>query len=341
MNLSTALYISDRACPSISYRIRREIFHEDVMSQPMRALQTQILNNPSVLHIFSLQKQDGWLGGTFHGVDEPESCIRYLIEKGIEPEHLLIQDALSAIIAKGDKFDEGCMYKVGKPLDMLHLGGSILIKACVFGYAGYESYDFVKEKIEEAINVFRYVCNVENVEDIYEEYKGKLVFKSGVLWPCIYHLRLLANTRSWRNGQNKEILVKAITRLAALSPLPEIKLLYNHQVISPASVFMSNFNDDMDELTPKEWMMWFHRTELIAKLGIADKIIPIKKQIDYVNNLLKANDGFFTKKLKHYYFTKWTQYMGLALEDNWRHLDRMINDLTFRCLLINSLMSQA
>lgn len=130
MNKQTALYISERACPSISYRIRKEIFHEDITKPDMQALQSKILNESEILRIFSLKKQDGWLGGLFHGVDEPVCSIRYLIEKGVEPNHPIIQNALNGIIARGDKFDEGSMYRVGKPLDNLHIGGSKLIKAC-------------------------------------------------------------------------------------------------------------------------------------------------------------------------------------------------------------------
>jgi hypothetical protein len=82
---STALNIAERACPSISYRIRKEILNEDTSKASMQSLQAMILNEEEVLRVFSLKKEDGWLGGCFHGVDEPECCIRYLIEKGVEP----------------------------------------------------------------------------------------------------------------------------------------------------------------------------------------------------------------------------------------------------------------
>lgn len=185
MNRQTALYIAERACPSISYRIRKEIFHEDISNPDMRALQAKILNEKEIMRIFSLKKEDGWLGGRFHGVDEPESCIRYLIEKGVEPNHPIINEALNAIIDRGVKFDEGCMFRVGKPLDALHFGGSKLIKACIFAYSGNKNDDFVLDYIKEALDVFSYVCHVENMTDIYDVYKEKLVFKRGVMWPSI------------------------------------------------------------------------------------------------------------------------------------------------------------
>ncbi len=338
MDKQTALLLADHACPSIAYRIKKEIFKEDCTNPTMLELQHQITRLKEVERIFALKKDDGWLGGLFHGVDEPESVIRFLIEMGLEPTHPTIEGALSAIISRGTSFDEGCMHRVGKPLDSQRLGGSQLIKACIFAHAGNEHYDFVLERITESLEVFDYVCSVAQLADIYTPYRDRLVFRSGVLWPSIYHLRLLAYTQSWRSRENLAMMARAISKLTSLSPIPSINLLYKHQVIAPASACMHSFNDDMGTLSPKEWMLWFHRTELIARLGIASKIPPIMAQINYVNNLRAESNGLYTKKLRHYYFTKWTQYLGLALEDEWKTSDKAVNDLTFRCLLINSLI---
>ncbi len=336
INQKTISYLLSNACPSIKYRVKKEILHENTSTSAMKALQTQILNEEKIKYLFSLRKSDGWLGGLFHGTEEPESIIRFLTEKGVEPSHQIIQNALSAIIARDEKFDLGSLNNVGKPLDSMHIGGSKLIRACVFAYAGNEAYDFVLEQIKESLDAFEYVCEVERIEDIYKPYKDKLVFRDGVRWPCIYHLRLLAYTNCWRNNSNKAMLEKSINNLVKFSPVPSVKLLYKSQIISPASVFMNNFDNDMDSLNQKEWMMWFHRTELVSRLGIANKIDSIKNQIDYVNTYLDENHGLFVKKMRHYYFTKWTQYIGLALEDDWKTSAKIVNDLTFRCALINS-----
>lgn len=118
---NTALYIAERACPSISYRIRKEILNEDTSKANMQSLQAMILNEEEILRVFSLKKEDGWLGGWFHSVDEPECSIRYLIEKGVEPSHPIIQEALNALINKGENFDVGSMYRVGKPLGQVYI----------------------------------------------------------------------------------------------------------------------------------------------------------------------------------------------------------------------------
>jgi hypothetical protein len=336
MNLQTAVFISNRACPSIAYRIKKEILNVDISKPEMQTLQHKIQNEAKITRIFSLRNTDGWLGGDFHGEDEPESCIRYLIEKGVEPNHPIIIEALNAIILRGEQFDMGSLVRVGKPLDELHIGGSKLIKACVFAYTGIEDYDFVREQIMESLDVFQYVCEINSLESIYEIYKEKKVFRDGVKWPSIYHLRLLAYTKNWRNTKNQEMLIKSFQKLIHFSPIPDVKLRYKNQIISPASIYMNNFNDNMNSLNAKEWMMWFHRTELIARLGIVGKIDTFKKQIDYVRNTVNESNGLFIKKLNHYYFTKWTGYIGLALEDDWKNERSRENDLTFRYLMILS-----
>jgi hypothetical protein len=50
--------------------------------------------------------------------------------------------------------------------------------------------------------------------------------------------------------------------------------------------------------------------------------------------MLFESEGFFRKELSHYYFHKWTQYIGLALENDWKSEEKRICDLTFRSLLI-------
>lgn len=339
MDHKTALHLAKTACPSIAYRIRKEIFHEDTSSPEMKALQDKILSDPEVVRIFALQKEDGWLGGSFHGTDEPESAIRYLMEKGVEPSHPVVQGALRAIIARGNDFDRGCMERVGKPLDKWHLGGSKLMKAWVFACAGEENHDFVRGMVNEALDVFRYEAGVTRAEDIYEMYKGIPVFRSGVMWPSLYHLRLLAVTQGWRTAENASLLAQAIGRMAELSPIPPIRLLHKHQVIAPASIDINIFQKDMDALPDKEWMLWFHLTELIARLGAATRVETIRKQMEQVRQMVSSSGGLFTKKLRHYYFTKWTQYTGLRLEADWASADRRTYDLTFRWLMIEAYSS--
>jgi hypothetical protein len=209
-----------------------------------------------------------------------------------------------------------------------------MIKACVFAYAGHEEETFIREQIEEALSAFRYVAELRNMAGIYKQYKDKTVFQADVRWPSIYHLRLLAYTHSWRNTDNLDTLAAAFNKLEQFSPIPPIKLLYKGQIISPASAFMDYFKPELAHLDAKGWMIWLHRTELIARLEIADRVEDVNRQIHTLSEILLKNNGLFTKAVSHYYFHKWTSYIGLALENDWEQKEARICDLTFRSLLI-------
>lgn len=334
-------FLLEEGCPSIAYRVRKEILSESPDKPKMLALQEQILKDTEVKRILSLQHDDGWLGGAFHGTEEPESCIRYLVQKGVESDNPAIRRALKALEDRGEGFDDGGLVRVGKVLDDYHVGGSQMIKACVFAYARQEKKDFVQTQIKEALSAFKYVANLQSVDEVYRLHKNKIyVFGKGVKWPSIYHLRLLAYTKSWRVEENLEILRQAFIKLVQFSPIPKMKLLHKSQIISPASLFMNEFNQDLTNLKPKEWMMWFHRIELIARLGIVSHVDPISEQVQELKKLIDTNDGYFTKKLSHYYFTRWTAYLGLSLENDWKVKNARTRDLTFRSLLILKLSNQ-
>jgi hypothetical protein len=105
-------------------------------------------------------------------------------------------------------------------------------------------------------------------------------------------------------------------------------------LLAPASFCMHEFAPDMHHLTDDEWMPWFHRMELLARLGVVGEIPELKGQVQVLEKILEEGQGLFTKKLNHSYFQKWGSYTGLALEKDWRLPQRQVNDLTFRSLLI-------
>jgi len=166
------------------------------------------------------------------------------------------------------------------------------------------------------------------------------VFRKEFCFPDIYHLRILATTQSWRTPANHKMMVKIIQRLVELSPIPDIYVLHKSQLVAPASFCMHNFSHEMNRLTDAEWMQWFHRMELLARLGVADQIPELKRQVKYLEDLLEADKGLFTRKLNHSYFKRWGAYTGLMLERDWRIQQRRVNDLTFRSLLILHYASQ-
>ncbi|HVN14726.1 MAG TPA: hypothetical protein VMT73_03220 [Anaerolineales bacterium] len=334
MNIEpSARQILPFVCPSIQYRIKKELLFQSPNPPEMAELQSQISQDETVKGIIDSQGLDGWMEWNFHGYDSMEADIRLLCEKGLEPTQPVLARALKALEQHTDRLQRG-IRKIGKILDDLGFGGSETIRAYLFAQAGCEEHPFVQEKIEQSLELFNAVIEIESPKDLYQLYQGKKVFREGVRFPSIYHLRILAWTQNWRTPQNHNMIAKSIQRLVQLSPIPNIYVRYKSQVIAPASFCMDNFRPDMNELTDAEWMLWFHRMEHLARLGVVSQIPELKSQVQALECMLEQGQGIFTKKLSHPYFQKWGAYTGLALEKDWRAAQRRINDLTFRSLLI-------
>lgn len=324
----------EQACPSIRYRLRLEVLHQNCSDAEMRALHSQILKDPAVKAVFGWQAPDGWLAWNFHGYPSLETGVRWLCEKGVDSCHPVLSNALQALKScNEDRLARG-LGKPGKILDQCGLGGAQMIRAAVLAYAGIEDEQGVQEQIELALAGFRSVLAIQQVDDLMDEYRGKQVFRQGIKWPGIYHLRLLAWTHSWRTPQNQSDLIRCIHRLVELSPLPYLLLRDKSQLVAPASFCMDTFNPDMALLDDAGWMRWFQRTELLAHLGVIHGIPELERQINSLSEILQAGGGTFTRALHHAYFKKWGAYTGLMLEEDWKSPQRRINDLTFRSILI-------
>jgi hypothetical protein len=299
----------------------------------MRNLQDQVVADEEVKRIFESRKPDGWLGKNFHGENSIESDIRWLSEKGVSNQHPIIQDALISLESHSERLSLG-IGKVGFILDQLNMGGSILIQAVIFAYVYHEDRPFVQKQVDNALNAFNAVINVDSIESIIKEKSGRKIFSPGVIWPSLYHLRLLAWTGHWRTTENMLMLSESIRKLISFSPIPAIKVLYKSQIIAPASFCMDQFAPDMGKMKDFEWMKWFHRMELLARLGVIHLIPALENQIWTLCKILDENDGFFGLKINHPYFRKKNVYTGLMLEKDWNSPQRRIYDLTFRSLLI-------
>ena len=325
-------WLLEQACPSIRYRVRAEILGQPATDEAMRALQALILQDPAVRTVLSWQQPDGWLAQDFHGAQGLEAGVRILMEKGVEPAHPAVTRALEALEAHPERLERG-IGKVGKIIDEQGLGGAWMIRATVFAYAGQEHRPGVQAQVEQALAGFRAVLGVRSLDEVAVAYRGKLVFRPGVLWPSIYHLRLLAFTQAWRSAENLSMLAEAIQRLAELSPIPDILVRHGSQLISPASFCMHDFNPEMESMDAADWMMWFQRMECLARLGVVAALPALQRQVADLQGRLDAQ-GAFTQELAHPYFAKWGSYTGLRLEQNWRASGRRVCDLTFRSMLI-------
>ena len=322
------------ACPSIQYRARRELLDEPIDSQPMRAIQRDILQDELVKAILESQSADGWIGRRFHGYDSHEAGIRLLSEKGLNRDHPALVRALEALDRMKPRINAE-MGVVGRTLDESGLGGTETIRAAIMAYAGEETHPLVHAQQGLALDAFRAVLEIDSIDEITETYKDKLVFKEGVIWPGIYHPRLLAFTQAWRSPQALRMLVESVARLAQLSPIPYIHLRYKSHWMAPAGFGMQSFTaPDLSLLKPNEWMIWFQRMELLARSGVVKAVPELRQQISDLGAILEAGGGWFAIPMTHEYFRRWGAYTGLMLERDWKLPRRRMYDLTFRSLLI-------
>jgi hypothetical protein len=321
------------ACAPIRYRTHHEILGESIPPVEETLLQEQIRQDPAVIAVLHSQSPDGWIGRSFHGYDSHEAGLRLLIEKGVSVTNSCIRTALQALETQPERVANGLGH-VGKVFDEGGYGGTDLIVACLFAQAGLEDKPVVQLQIHETLAVLKGILSFSSVDEIAETYRGKLVYKPGLRWPGIYHLRLLAYTQAWRDAPNMEIVSQAIQRLVSLSPIPYIIIRSGSQLIAPAAFAMLDFNPEMASLPPADWMIWFHRMELLARLGVVHRIAQLHRQVDTLQQMLSQDQGWFTKELKHDYFKHWGAYTGLMLEPDWKNPRRRMFDLTFRSLLI-------
>jgi hypothetical protein len=325
--------LMEGACPSIRYRIGLELLGRPTSDPEMIQLQRQILQDDAVQEVASWQQPDGWLAWDFHGTKSLEAGVRLLCEKGVNPEHPLIARALQALAEHSERLERG-VGRVGRILDERGFGGSEMIRAVVFAYAGREENPFVREQVIEALAGFEAVLDIETIRQLVHQYRGKLVFKQSAKWPSLYHLRLLALTQGWRTPDNRRMVAESVARLVALSPIPEIHVRHKSQLIAPASFGMHDFRPGLGPMDGAAWMMWFQRMELLARLGVVSSVPALARQVVVLRATLDADGGRFIQRLSHPYFKQWGAYTGLMLEKDWRSARRREYDLTFRSLLI-------
>jgi hypothetical protein len=325
--------IFKHSCLSIKLRGLSELLAITQDSPEIQSLRNKVLTDCKVRDILSQQKPDGWITDGFHGYGGMEASFRLLSEMGLSKADAAMKRAIDVLVTDSDRIYLG-LAKVGRTLDEFGLGGGLMIKASLLAQAGIESASDVQSQIQVALDGFRTVTRVTSLNEVYEPYRGKLVFRAGVNWPSIYHLRLLAYSQSWRNSENRDMLVSAIRKLVAFSPIQQIYLKHKSQLIAPASFCMHNFLPAMHSMNDANWMMWFHRMELLARLGVVQYVPQLMSQVRNLKKMIIEGSGKYTKLLRHDYFRRWGAYSGMMLEKDWKNGERRTSDLTFRSYLI-------
>ncbi|MBO5253305.1 MAG: hypothetical protein J6C51_05115 [Clostridia bacterium] len=191
----------------------------------------------------------------------------------------------------------------------------------------------MSREIDLSLNSFLEVMNYDSIESACSISKnGTSYFSKNVLWPCKYHLEILAYTHSWRNYDNIRKLAMAIDHLFTFSePERTIYSKIKNSYIAPCDAFIKR---PVQQYTPICVSGdWIYKMELFARCGV----IPYSKYLSNELELLKQSidiNGICNVNVDERYFKNWGAYSGLKIEENWRTEIRKKCDVTFRALLI-------
>jgi hypothetical protein len=324
-----------RACPSIAYRLKREVLGQPSSDPDMRRLTDQIAGDDAMGRLAKAQAADGWIGHAFHGDGGHEAGIRLLCEMGVEPDAPVLRRAIEAVDVEPGRLGLG-IGQAGTVLDATGHGGTRLIRAVVLAYAGQEARPGVADEVAGAVECLRETSGVGAVHDVIEMRNGRLVFRPGRRLPSIYHLRLLAWTHGWRTPESTQVVAEGVRQLIRLSPIPHALVRDRSRLVAPASFCIDDFDADIGALDSGGWMCWLHRTEVLARIGVVGRIPALQRQIEALATRLEAADPWPGQPRSDPYFMRWGAYTGLALERDWRSPVRRANDLAFRSHLILS-----
>ena len=200
--------LTEKAFASIRFRTRKEILEE---SPDIAEYLDEILDDKRIKYVFTWQKADGYLGQSFHGGWIPdaklkfyntgaEAALRFLSEMSVPKTYPVVEKCLNALLK--DNWNPDRLIWTTHYQPEIGLFEWDYIRAVVFSYFGTEEHDFIKTKIQPTVELINRVTEITSIEDITGTYRNKLYFNKGIALPDIYHLKLLAFTKGWRDKKN-------------------------------------------------------------------------------------------------------------------------------------------
>jgi hypothetical protein len=346
-------FLLNNANPSIKRRIKSEILH-DITQKEAEEYQRQIFQEPNIKRAIACQKENGWLGNSFHGTnrnagqfENMETCTKYLGEKAVDKDTPVLKRAMDAFITI--PLDDLCYGTNGIFIDEFkNTGhGHNLIRCACIARAGYEDVIDISPQIQLSIDSFKRVLEVDSVLEVSHPINnGKSrVFNEYEKWPCRYHLDILAHTNSWRNAENIKIIADSIKKmmrtdcselinmiphswvgykLGSLGCFPSQGLSIKTSVLYPYPIVIPSSKPDLYNL---EYIEWF------ARCGVVPHVPALHDAVDDIMNTV-GNDGVCRIPVVDAIFKGWGPYGGLQLEKDWKSKVRRDCDITFRALLI-------
>lgn len=309
----------------------------------------EVHKQKNVQIIIQSQKTDGWFGNSFHGqspkngagmYDNMEVGLRYLAEKGFQHDNSCILKAVNSFLTK-EPFDSAYGSKPpALPYNdySFTASGLYLARSSLLIRVGYEnilpknSFIDLYYDIEYSLNCFFNVLNFNDIDEVIDTHRKKLTFKKNIKWPCIYDLRMLAYSCSWKNNSNKLKLAESIKNLFEINTLNEMVYTYkNGQFVGPCFAFIGQQMGILQFNQPSSFSL--DSLELFARCGIIKYIAEVKMKYEYLLSLVNSDLSLNLSIDKKKQFG-WSPYFGFALSENWKENINVQCDVLFRVLLI-------
>lgn len=341
-------FLLNNADASIVLRIKKEILN-DLSKKEENELLYRIIPQKNVQIVIQSQKPDGWFGNGFHGqspksgvgmYDNMEVGLRYLSEKGFPLENEYIFKAIHSFLVK-KPFDSayGGKAPTSPDTDYTYTAcGLYLARSSIIIRAGYElclpKNDFINLSydIDFSLKTFTSVLEFASIDEVLDTHRKKLCFKPNVLWPCIYHLRMLAHSHGWRNEKNISVLADSVNRLLSFTQSDDMVYTYKKgQYVGPCFALIHAQMKILEIIG--DGNLSLDAMELFARCGIIKRVEALKNKYEYMLSLVE-NDLKVNMEVNKRKRNGWSPYLGFALEEDWKTNRKLQYDLLFRILLI-------
>jgi len=336
-------FLLENANPSIKLRVKKEVLGK-ICKEDEAALLAQIREEPIYQSLAACQKEKGWLGNGFHGpnkdagpYENQEVGTKWLAEKAVGKEDPVLSRAMDAFVTT--ELTDLCYRTKGKYFDEFRYAanGQNLIRCACIARAGYDDVIDIKPQIGLALDSFRRVLEVDSILDITRikrvSGREKRVFNDFELWPCYYHLDILAHTKSWKSEEQIRTLAASVQKLMR-QDRPQCQVggdSWVGYVLGTVGCIKEGYTLGYDR--DGVHYTYLDRVEWLCRCGLAPYLLPLRDEIARLVDGIDAA-GVCKAAIDENQLHGISTYGGQQLEIDWKQPVRRDCDVTFRTLLI-------
>lgn len=323
-------FLLENANPSIRYRVRTEVLHEDIPFEEKQRMHNEIMEEPLVKLIVGCQKENGWLGNGFHGpnknagpYENQEVGTKYLGEKLVFKDTPVLAKAMDAFVTT--ELTDLCYRTKGKYFDEFRYAanGQNIIRCACIARAGYDDKIDIRPQIQLSLDSFHRVLEVDSILDISRVKKSggkeKRVFNDYEKWPCYYHLDILAHTDSWKTEENIKIMAESVNKLMR-TDRPDMQVgadSWVGYVLGTTGCYKEGFTlgYEKDSLH----YTYLDRVEWLCRCGVTPYVEQLLKEVKHIAESVNA-DGICEALIDENQLKGFSTYCGQQLETDWKSL---------------------